>query len=140
MATRWSQGQRIGKNVGKIRPISVTYLEPREDFKATLVEFWDRVKRTLGIVERLLLLQEFAERLVIVSPRRRYSQVRRGSFKRRVGGQCWACHGGAAEHRHHIVQVQHGGLNRAANCVCLCKGCHAVVHPWMRKKVASMGS
>lgn len=131
MASRWSQGQRIK---AQSRPVVVAYLEPREDFKATIAEFWERVTRTLGIVERLLLLQEFAERLVYRE--QSYSAIRKGSPGiKRPRGMCWACQSRKAEHRHHIVQVQHGGRNVLKNIVCLCRGCHAVVHPWMRKKV-----
>ncbi len=128
---RWASGQKVGKLP---TPIVVMYLEPRETFKKTLAEFWDRAAVLTSIVDRLMLLQEFAERLVILHPKRRYSAVRRSNLKVRLGGWCWACKMRKAQHRHHVIQVQYGGLNRTTNGVALCEGCHAVVHPWMRKK------
>ena len=44
--------------------------------------------------------------------------------------ECFVC-GGAGEHRHHIVQLQFGGLNIRQNVVWLCAFHHADVHPWM---------
>ncbi len=40
---------------------------------------------------------------------------------------CFAC-GKRFDHRHHIIQIQHGGRNRKRNLVLLCRGCHSEVH------------
>jgi hypothetical protein len=133
MGQRWSRGKAISTKR------TVVFLERRDEFKPTLEEFWNRAARVLGIVERLMLLQEFAERLVYRE--QTYSQIRKGSAGiKKPRGMCWGCRSRPAEARHHIVQVQHGGRNVLKNIVCVCRGCHAVVHPWMRKKGGVMGS
>ena len=34
--------------------------------------------------------------------------------------------------RHHIVQIQNGGLNNRKNLMLLCNPCHAEIHPWLK--------
>ena len=45
--------------------------------------------------------------------------------------RCFVC-GAEASHRHHIIQLQHGGSNNPRNMVWLCAFHHADVHPWLR--------
>lgn len=33
--------------------------------------------------------------------------------------------------RHHIIQLQYGGINCKKNIVSLCNSCHSKVHPWL---------
>lgn len=99
---------------------------------AVLREFWSRSDGTKGIVDRLMLLQEYADR--VVPCHKPYRNIRANSFTKKASGWCWGCYGRQARYCHHVLQVQHGGRNRLNNRVCLCYGCHAVVHPWMRKK------
>lgn len=33
--------------------------------------------------------------------------------------------------RHHIIELQYGGLNKSPNIVPLCELCHLECHPWM---------
>lgn len=40
---------------------------------------------------------------------------------------CFSC-GETPHHRHHIIQLQHGGGNHARNIVPLCRTCHRKVH------------
>jgi len=129
-----SLGHPVIRRLMAKKPFVLGYIEPREVLKDALKEFWERARTSEAIVDRLLLLQEFAERLVYTHPRRRYASTRRRHLKIRLRGSCWACRMRPAVHRHHIIQVQYGGLNRSANGVGLCYGCHAVVHPWMRRK------
>lgn len=51
------------------------------------------------------------------------------SFRRY--GACFVC-GDPASCRHHIIQLQHGGINHRLNLVSLCDPCHAEIHPWLR--------
>ena len=50
---------------------------------------------------------------------------------------CFVC-GHDPDHRHHIVQIQHGGTNGAANLVWLCRPCHERIHPWMVKPLVPL--
>jgi len=112
---------------------NVQHHEPWERQQVALVEFWGRAKVSPAIVDRLGLLQEFAERFVV--PVKAYRQVRKnGRTRGRIRYPCWACRNGKSDVRHHIVQVQHGGTNAKKNRVPLCHGCHRVVHPWLRKR------
>lgn len=47
------------------------------------------------------------------------------------GKRCQAC-GEWAQCRHHIFELQHGGVNHKRNIVYLCHRCHARIHPWLR--------
>lgn len=40
---------------------------------------------------------------------------------------CFVC-GGPWHHRHHVLNIQHGGGNSRRNIVPLCKPCHHAVH------------
>jgi 5-methylcytosine-specific restriction endonuclease McrA len=99
----------------------------------TLKEFWLLADQMKGIVERLDLLQEFATRRVY--RKRRYKTIRNKRLRVRKGTICWSCRMRNAHVRHHIVQVQFGGANSGDCTVPLCHGCHAVVHPWIRRKL-----
>jgi len=46
---------------------------------------------------------------------------------------CWCC-GSAADVRHHIIQLQKGGMNTRLNLVSLCNPCHREIHPWLKKQ------
>ena len=46
---------------------------------------------------------------------------------------CFAC-GERSNVPHHIIQLQHGGLNSKKNITPLCHSCHAEIHPWLRRK------
>lgn len=50
---------------------------------------------------------------------------------------CWAC-GSKATARHHIIQLQNGGINSRKNIVSLCEECHAAVHPWLKVTVITV--
>ncbi len=43
------------------------------------------------------------------------------------GMPCFLC-GSEAHHRHHLIQLQHGGINTQKNHVPLCRSCHTDVH------------
>lgn len=45
-------------------------------------------------------------------------------------GRCFVCEGWATA-RHHIIQLQNGGINSRKNLVSLCDGCHAKIHHWL---------
>ncbi len=104
----------------------------REHLSDVLNEFWQRAKEARSIVDRLMLLQEFAERHVFPTVKAR--KVRARHKRLREHRECWACRTPRAHVRHHVVQVQYGGTNDQDNLVALCHGCHAVVHPWLRKQ------
>jgi len=105
-------------------------MEQQED---VLAEFWERADKAKTITDRLDLLREFADRRVVRV--KAYRTIRR-SGPRQTWGKwvCWACRRKAQTVCHHIVQVQHGGTNAEMNRTRLCRGCHAVVHPWLRDK------
>ena len=50
--------------------------------------------------------------------------------------RCFACRE-KGHHRHHIIQLQHGGPNVPSNIVTLCRECHADVHS--KKKLQPAG-
>ena len=44
-----------------------------------------------------------------------------------IGDKCFVCKE-QPHHRHHIIQIQHGGKNIENNIVHLCRSCHKEVH------------
>src|ERR1041384_6596351 len=81
---------------------------------------------------KLYLIRALAQ---IVLQRERSRKRRfyiRQNFDRYAGGRdtwhpCFIC-GGQFHHRHHLIQIQHGGGNRWLNIVRLCRSCHRAVH------------
>jgi len=105
---------------------------------ADMRDFWSRVRGS-SKGQRLALLQDFADRVYEYPPAwlidHRRDQF--GDLERRVlSGDCFVCHL-PAQCRHHIIQIQHGGLNRRDNVVGLCHPCHAVIHPWLSTETQS---
>lgn len=96
-------------------------------FRAVIREFWEGVTTT----NRLARLMAFAERTVQTN--QSYYQNRKTKLPM-VRGQCWACRRRKAEHRHHVIQLQHGGTNSPRNLVAICRWCHGEIHPWMPVK------
>lgn len=111
--------------------------------KTVLVQFWSRFgkKRFNGSgyskEEKLSALIELS-RLQIHYKRQKEPSVRREQFNAakhklhpwRRFGSCFAC-GANATARHHIIQLQNGGINSKKNLVSLCDACHAEIHPWL---------
>ena len=52
---------------------------------------------------------------------------------RQINTMCFVCLG-QAHCRHHIIQLQNGGLNQKKNLVSLCNKCHSDIHPWLKRK------
>jgi hypothetical protein len=48
--------------------------------------------------------------------------------------ECFVCRG-KAECRHHIIQLQNGGINLKENIVHLCNKCHSDIHPWLKNNM-----
>lgn len=70
-----------------------------------------------------------------ISSDRRYIDVRRGSRRfPSATGSCWCCQVKRATLWHHIIQIQHGGRNKARNRVPLCRLCHRKIHPWIEAR------
>lgn len=86
-------------------------------------------------IETLVLLSEtvISKRVSLSTQvaRKKFERVKRYRHSLSSHPICFACRG-VGEVRHHIIQIQHGGLNSKKNLVTLCKGCHAEVHPWLK--------
>ena len=109
---------------------------------AYLTLFWKSVKCECPPGRKLALLRAMADirvrgayntegELKRAVPKRRFEM--RKDFNRRAGGfdieaPCFVCDGPEWHHRHHIIQIQHGGGNSWYNIVCLCRKCHNAVH------------
>jgi HNH endonuclease len=90
--------------------------------------------------ERLQKLKEYAD---IIIPYNNCNSLlkKRDEFNKRKdtihspyhpnNSLCFVCRG-KAECRHHIIQLQNGGINSRKNLVSLCNGCHSKIHPWLK--------
>ncbi len=72
----------------------------------------------------------FNKRIPLVDRRKQF--VRSPYLRGKRNSPCWVCLE-PAEARHHIIELQHGGTNAKRNVIPICRGCHAEVHPWMKK-------
>lgn len=54
-------------------------------------------------------------------------------IRKRDHNRCRSCGGDRTLDVHHILPVKHGGTNLSANLKTLCRKCHRVRHPEVRK-------
>jgi hypothetical protein len=88
--------------------------------------------------ERLFVLIEYSK-IVIFKPkslsdkRTEFDQIKKTLHRSelKINTKCFVCLY-QAHCRHHIIQLQNGGLNQKKNIVSLCSNCHAEIHPWMK--------
>lgn len=82
---------------------------------------------------RLLAEEQLPSRktTTLAQDRAKFEKVKRARHKRTTHKFCFGC-GGEANVRHHIIQLQYGGVNSKRNIVSLCWGCHAAIHPWLK--------
>jgi hypothetical protein len=111
--------------------------------KAILVQFWKEFggKKSKGFgfsdQEKIAELIRLSK-VVIPFKRQQPLDKRRASFQAAKSKlhswkrywNCFVCLRNATA-RHHIIQLQNGGLNSKKNLVSLCDACHSKVHPWM---------
>lgn len=63
--------------------------------------------------------------------RSKFNETKRTLCRQPIGSPCFVC-GCPGFNRHHLIQLQHGGINSRRNLVILCDPCHAEVHPWLK--------
>jgi len=88
--------------------------------------------------ERLSVLIEYSN-MVIFKPkslfkkRTEFNQIKKTLHRAelKINTKCFVCLE-QANCRHHIIQLQHGGLNQKKNIVSLCSSCHSLIHPWLK--------
>ncbi len=126
-----------------LRCLFILFMNGHAILKSVLIKFWsefgDRRKSGVGF-DPSLKLQRLKELSVLIVPYRKQQPLenRRVQFNEskkklhpwRRFGVCFVC-GRTANDRHHIVQLQNGGINSRKNVVSLCYGCHGKIHPWM---------
>ncbi len=105
--------------------------------KQLLQEFWDnfngrknngsKYKKDL----KLKVLKEFAEKKVLYKNQQNLKKRRKAFISKFGGKYCFLC-GTKPQCRHHIIQLQNGGINARKNIVQLCHPCHAEIHPWLK--------
>lgn len=123
-----------------------------ERLKATLLDFWkrfgDRRKNGAGFPPEDKLAALIAlSRIEIPYHKQQPIEVRREKFNNakhklhpwRRFGKCFVCEKPATA-RHHIVQLQSGGINSKKNIVSLCDECHAEIHPWLSHEPVNQSS
>jgi len=60
-----------------------------------------------------------------------FNEVKRKLCRQKIGSACFVC-SQPGFNRHHIIQLQNGGINSRRNLVILCDSCHAEIHPWLK--------
>ncbi len=64
----------------------------------------------------------------IEKKRKSFNRNNRSKFRKAVGSDCAVCNSCNGTHRHHIIPLQRGGLNKTNNIISLCRSCHEDVH------------
>jgi 5-methylcytosine-specific restriction endonuclease McrA len=82
------------------------------------------------------LLKEYSEIKIVYKKGESASVVRAKfnggkRFKKLWGRACFVCGDKGLMHRHHIIQLQHGGKNDKRNVIPICPQCHSKIHHWM---------
>jgi len=129
---------------------------PQSLQKRLLVDFWNyflvgekvdggnKAKRMAltanqleGKITRLNKLKEYADVKIPWKTNKIKNRIKFNATKESLHGshkhlnrKCFVCLG-QAHCRHHIIQMQNGGLNSKKNLVSLCHECHSAIHPWM---------
>lgn len=60
-----------------------------------------------------------------------FNEVKGTLCRQKIGSPCFVC-GKSGFARHHLIQLQNGGINSRRNLLILCDPCHALVHPWLQ--------
>lgn len=118
---------------------------PLLNHKEKITKFWNNFEgfkfdgRGYSPEIKLALLQELAtERIYykngqsLTTRRTKFDKIKRHRHNRLQHKFCFICLG-EANVRHHIIQLQHGGINSKRNIISLCYKCHADIHPWLKK-------
>lgn len=120
--------------------MNVRSINGHRRLKLTLQNFWesvhgmDRAFRLSRLQELAGVVIEYHKQQPLNERREQFDEAKAKlhSFKVRKFGMCWVCTYARATARHHIVQLQNGGINSRKNVVSLCDACHAEIHPWLK--------
>jgi ssDNA-binding Zn-finger/Zn-ribbon topoisomerase 1 len=108
--------------------------QPSSSREALILEKFHRLTKHAKRSERLRLLIKCAE--IKVTPEKyRPLREKRKEFEETdypPRGYCFICRKNEANHRHHIIELLHGGSNNPKNVIGLCSECHTNVHPYIR--------
>ena len=108
-----------------------------------LKEFWEKWKEftvITAIEERHALLISMTSQVYQIHAMGKVHNARTRNrfhlFKGKISleSEICGCCEGPAEIRHHIVPIKNGGHNAPLNIMCLCKSCHAEIHPWLKEQ------
>jgi len=120
-------------------------IQPHLQLKIKLLQFWERFggkkQRGEGFTkdEKIAALIDYSKIVIvyrnqtsIAHRREKFDGIKSVMHKMHIrrNSVCFAC-GGAPDCRHHIVQLQNGGINSKKNIVSLCNSCHSKIHPWL---------
>ena len=111
-----------GRGLGKHRTLV-------RKFRALFVKAFSRDVRIELLREMAKITYYNAKPSTLNRKRKKFNKVKAKIV--RVDGFCEVC-GNNAEIRHHIIQLNHGGMNKRFNIALLCNGCHAEIHPWLK--------
>ncbi len=116
--------------------------------KTALLSFWERFGKWTAkgdysgfnkehkieaLQKMAALVLEYRRQQPIEKRREVFDSVKKNLCRQKIGAPCFGCsHPGF--NRHHIIQLQNGGINSRRNLVILCDDCHAEIHPWLTVK------
>lgn len=118
-------------------------IHPPQYHKLLLKDFWDTFgsNRNNGIGYDESFKMEYVIALANIKIKYKAQKTlknRRNNFNKNFNKKpvkrppCFICNV-KSQCRHHMIQLQNGGINCKRNIINLCNKCHATIHPWLRK-------
>jgi len=121
------------ERVAYLKPKTLIYRPPAK----RLGKFWSEFIQAQTREERLNLVIEISEwesfpaSSVEIRGKRHGFNSHKWASLNLNGVACSVCYR-AADVRHHLIQLQNGGRNKAKNLIPLCNQCHGEVHYWLK--------
>ena len=110
------------------------------NYREAIDQFWDYYggKKCCGKghdpdqkLQRLIRLSHYRIGKRRKNERGKFEKIKWKRHSLRSHPFCFICRC-PAEVRHHIIQIQNGGINAKRNIVSLCRACHIKIHPWIK--------
>jgi hypothetical protein len=95
-----------------------------------------RKHKKLGhLIAMSIVVMPYKKQLPLTERRADFDTRKQKLCRQKIGSPCFACSEPGFS-RHHIIQLQNGGINSRRNLVILCDSCHATIHPWLNRSQA----
>lgn len=126
-------------------------LTPTKIYRILITEFWDKFggKKNNGknykekdklnaLITMSKIVINYRKQNNLEFRRDKFDNVKYKRHNLKTHNNCFVCLK-KAEHRHHIILLNNGGINAKRNCISLCYKCHKKIHNWLYGKSGRYG-